>query len=82
MLLKYNPARVTLHHNLFVGATIRNPQVQIDDAGTPATDTTLDMRNNFVRDWGTGFGTMVWLGARANVVGNYYAAAGGDAGTP
>ena len=73
MLIKYDPARVTLHHNLFTQARQRNPQVRIDDAGTPATETTLDMRNNIVFGWVGGYGTLVWHGPRANVVGNYYA---------
>jgi len=71
MLIKYNPWRVTLHHNLFTESATRNPQVRIDNAGTPATDTTLDMRNNLVWDW-TEYGTLVWYGPRANVVNNYY----------
>ena len=77
MLIKYNPARITLHHNLFVWGTTRNPQVRIDDAGTPATDTTVDMRNNLVWNW-TGYGTLVLYGPRANVVANYYATSVGD----
>jgi pectate lyase len=72
MLIKFDSPRITLHHNIFVSSRQRNPQVSIDDAGTPATDTTLDMRNNLVGAWGTGYGTMVWHGARANVVNNYY----------
>jgi hypothetical protein len=72
MLIKYNPSRVTLHHNIFVRARQRNPQVRIDDAGTPAADTTLDMRNNLVWDWGGGYGTLIWYGSRANVVNNFY----------
>ena len=73
MLLKYGISRLSLHHNLLVMARQRNPQVRIDDAGTPATDTTLDMRNNVVWDW-TAYGTIVWYGPRANIVDNYYAA--------
>jgi hypothetical protein len=73
MLIKYGVSRVTLHHNLFVAAQQRNPQVRIDDEGTVATDTTLDMRNNVIWDWRGGYGTLVWHGPRANVVANYYA---------
>lgn len=72
LLIKYNPSRVTVHHNIFTKARQRNPQVRIDDAGTPATDTTVDMRNNLVWDWGAGYGTLVWYGPRANIVNNYY----------
>lgn len=71
MLIKFNPSRVTLHHNIFTESATRNPQVRIDNAGTPATDTTLDMRNNLVWDW-SGYGTLVWQGPRANIVNNYY----------
>ena len=72
MLVKYNPSRVTLHHNLFVQGQGRNPQVRIDDANGVATDTTADVRNNVMTGWGNGYGTIVWYGPRANVVNNYY----------
>ena len=72
MLIKYNPSRISLHHNIFVHAQQRNPQVAIDNTGTAATDTTLDMRNNLVWDWAGGYGTLIWSGARANVVNNFY----------
>jgi pectate lyase len=72
VLIKFNPARITLHHNVFVKAAERNPQVRIDEAGTPATDTTVDMRNNLVWDWNGGYGTRIWYGPRANVVNNFY----------
>jgi hypothetical protein len=73
MLIKYDVARVSLHHNLIVDSPSRNPRVSVDDAGTLATDTTLDMRNNVVWAWGTGFGPLVHSGARANLVRNYLA---------
>ncbi len=74
MLIKYNPSRVTVHHNLFVASPERNPQVRIDDAGTQATETTADVRNNVVWDWGPGwgYGARVWFGPWANVVNNFY----------
>jgi pectate lyase len=72
MLIKYNASRVTLRNNIFVGGRNRNPQVSADDAGTPATDTTLDMVNNLVYDWKAGAGTAIHHGARANVVANFY----------
>ena len=34
MLIKYNPARITLHHNVLVGSLERSPQVRIDDTET------------------------------------------------
>ncbi len=79
MLIKFNPSHVTLHHNLFVNSIQRNPQVRIDNVGTVATATTVDMRNNLVWDWVGGSGTQVWHGPWANIVENYYAANGGDA---
>ncbi len=79
-LIKYRAQRVTLHHNLFIAATQRNPLISIDDVGTPATDTTVDMRNNVVWGWGSGHGTMVRNRARVNLVGNYYGDPGGDVG--
>jgi pectate lyase len=79
-LIKYGPRRITLHHNLFTHARQRNPQIRIDDPGTSATETTVDMRNNVIFDWQIGYGTLVWHGPWANVVANYYgspASAGG-----
>jgi hypothetical protein len=72
MLIKYRARRVSLHHNLFVAAKQRNPLIRVDEAGTPAADTTVDMRNNVVWDWGPGYGTLVSHGPRANVVANLY----------
>ncbi len=74
MLIKFNPSRVSLHHNIFVRAPQRNPQVAIDNSGTAARDTTVDMRNNLVWDWQRGYGTLIWHGAWANVVNNFYSA--------
>jgi hypothetical protein len=80
MLIMYNsPRRITLHHNLFIKAESRSPQVQTDGYGTPATDTTVDMRNNIIWDWSGGYGTRLRYGPRVNVINNYYAANGGDA---
>jgi pectate lyase len=70
MLVKYGPSRITLRHNLFLNTGTRNPQVENDDASTPATELMVDMRNNVV--WDFGVGTLVARGARANVVNNYY----------
>ena len=71
-LIKYNPSRITVHHNIFTQAAERNPQIRMDDEGTPAIDTTVDMRNNVVWDWGLGSGTRIFFGPRANVVNNFY----------
>jgi pectate lyase len=77
MLVKYDPARVTLHHNLFANSRRQNPDVAIDAFMSPALDTTVDMRNNVIWNWGDGIGTRIHLSARANVVGNLYANPGG-----
>jgi subtilase family serine protease/pectate lyase len=73
MLIKYNASRITLHHNLVAHAEQRNPVVSTDDDGTPAIDTTVDIRNNVIWDWGPGVGIMIYKGARANVIANYTA---------
>ncbi|MBI4489204.1 MAG: hypothetical protein HY694_08975 [Deltaproteobacteria bacterium] len=77
MLIKYNASRISLHHNLYVRGS-RNPQVSLEGSG-PATDTTVDMRNNVVWDWGFSYGTLVRYGPWANVINNYYENPGGDA---
>lgn len=71
MLIKYNASRVTLFHNAFVLGNQRNPQARQDDINGQATDTTIDMRNNVVTDW-VNHGTLCWVGARCNIVTNYY----------
>ncbi len=73
MLIKYNPARISLHHNVLVGSLERSPLVRISDTETGvATDTTADIRNNVVANWHTGYGTIVWYGPWVNVVNNVY----------
>jgi hypothetical protein len=74
MLIKYLPQRITLHHNLFVGASQRNPQVRMGDTTVAAVDTTVDMRSNLIWDWRGGYGTWIADGPRVNVVDNLYAA--------
>jgi pectate lyase len=78
MLIKYHPSRITLHHNMFLSARQRNPQVRIDDAGTSATETTVDMRTNLVWGWERGYGSLIWHGPWVNVVNNFYSSGGGD----
>ena len=83
MLVKYDPARVSLHHNLFANSRRQNPDVAIDAFMSPALDTTADMRNNLIWNWGDGFGTKIHSNARANVISNLYATPGtapGDQG--
>jgi subtilase family serine protease len=72
MAIKYGATRITLHDNVFVGNITSSPNAFVDNLGTPATDTTLDMRNNLVWHWGNGWGTAVHHGALANVVDNLY----------
>ena len=74
MLVKYNPSRISLHHNIFTRGDSRNPQVRIDDAGGVATQITADVRNNVIANWTNGYGTLIYFGAWANVVENYYTA--------
>ncbi|MGH7818700.1 MAG: pectate lyase family protein, partial [Candidatus Binatia bacterium] len=77
MLIKYEASRVSLHHNVFVDSQYRNPWVNNLDDGTPAPDTTVDMRNNLVWNWGnSGGGTGAECGANVNVVNNWYSSPG------
>jgi len=72
MLIKHNPSRVTLHHNLLAGSS-RNPQVRMDDSTTArASTTTADIRNNLVAHLG-GYGILAWYGPRVNIVNNFLA---------
>jgi pectate lyase len=84
MLLAFQQTRVTLHHDIFIAARQRNPQVSFDDSPARAqdTDTTLDMRNNIVWDWRGGYGARIRYGGTAHVVANFWGANGGDARTP
>jgi hypothetical protein len=85
MLIKYGGTRnVSVHHNLFTGRE-RHPLVSFsgDDPGCcVGTTLMLDFRNNIVWNWGRsngtqfGFGSRVDHGAWANLVNNFYQAAG------
>ncbi|MCI0633292.1 MAG: hypothetical protein L0206_05155, partial [Actinobacteria bacterium] len=72
MLIKYEANRVSIHHNAFVDSVFRNPWLSNLDDGRATTDITADVRNNLVWEWGTGAGTGVECGAKANVVDNFY----------
>ena len=63
-------SRVSLHNNVLIGSEAGNPTAFVNEAGTSAAATTLDMRNNIV--WGSGFGTVVYNGATANIVANLF----------
>jgi hypothetical protein len=80
MLIQDLPSRITLHHNLFIKSESRNPQIRMDGSGTPATETTVDMRNNVIWEWGGGSGTHIRYGPWVNVINNFYDANGRDAG--
>ena len=71
MLIKYNPSRVSVHHNVFTEGQTRNPQVRIDDLGGVATQITADVRNNVIAN-AIGYGTLLNVGAWGNVVNNYF----------
>ena len=72
MLVKYNPSRVTLHHNVFTESLDRSPEFKIDNDGGIARETTGDVRNNVIANWANGSGTLLLDGAWANLVNNYY----------
>jgi pectate lyase len=74
MLVKYNPSRISLHHNIFTDSLNRNPQFRIDNEGGVATETTGDVRNNVIANWANGYGTILHAGAWTNLVNNYYTA--------
>lgn len=82
MLVSYEPAHVSLHHNLFANSRRQSPDVAIGAFSSPAIDTTVDMRNNLIWNWGDGFGTKIHSNARANVIGNLYATPGAALGDP
>jgi hypothetical protein len=67
--------RVSLYRNLFMDGSQRMPMVKWSDIGEAAPEIVADIRNNLVWGWSWA-GTMVYAGARANVVGNYYHAPG------
>jgi pectate lyase len=79
-LIAYRPWRLTMHHNLFIGSEDRNPDVAYDYSGVPASDLTLDFRNNLVFDWDGGVGSHIQYGSRVNMVNNYFDAPKGDNG--
>jgi pectate lyase len=67
-LVKYGETtRIGFHHNLFYNSGNRLPAIH--GAGE------FDVRNNVFWQWGSS-GTALGLGARVNIVGNFYDAAG------
>jgi pectate lyase len=70
-LIKYETARVTVHHNLYINSENRSPHCGRSDTATslPA-EVVCDVRNNLV--WNYYKGTEVRTYGTANVVNNYY----------
>lgn len=76
MLIKYEAARISVHHNIFVNSQWRNPNVAYTDERSPnvAPGIVADVRNNLIWQWGnSGGGTILQCGAKVNVIGNFYA---------
>jgi hypothetical protein len=64
--------RNTMHHNLFINGKNRNPQVNYDNAPTPAApDTVMDFRNNLIWNF-LAYGTLARPGTSINIVNNFY----------
>jgi hypothetical protein len=71
-LIKYETMRVSVHHNLYVNSSDRNPHCSRGDGASALTpDTVCDVRNNIVWNYGTK-ATEIRGYARGNVVNNYY----------
>ena len=63
------PRWASVHGNVFAFGEERMPQAKHDAGMSP--DTMLDFRHNAIIGWRSE-GSLVWKGALANVVGNYY----------
>ncbi len=76
MLVSYAAKRVSVHHNLFIDGTDRQPAIN-QQYVTPSSETTADVRNNVM--WNiAGDGTTVRYSGRANVINNYYDGGSGE----
>ena len=76
MLISYAAKRVSVHHNLFIDGTDRQPAIN-QQYVTPSSETTADVRNNVM--WNiAGDGTTVRYSGRANVINNYYDGSSGE----
>jgi hypothetical protein len=71
VLIAANTQHISLHHNLIHDGYERLPKVVYSNGSGQSPGTQVDMRNNILWDWSS-YGTMLWGGTRANVVGNYY----------
>ncbi|HEV8718315.1 MAG TPA: CARDB domain-containing protein [Candidatus Binatia bacterium] len=77
-LLAYRAQHISMHHNLFVASSDRNPFMGYDYEGAVSSALNLEFWNNLVWDWGGGSGTRVTYGSKANMVNNYFYSPGGD----
>lgn len=81
-IIAFGARRVSVHHTFYAGPG-GNPLVA---GAVPAGETSADLRNNLVWNWGAsagseyGYGMEVDSGGRANVVGNYFETHGTYAG--
>ncbi len=69
-ITSYGANRSTYHHNLFINATSRNPQLSWKRTWDPPF-TIGDVRNNLIWNF-SDYGSTVLHGAWGNVVNNYY----------
>ncbi len=69
-LVEYGAKKISYHHNVMGFSNIRSVHVSAS-LTTPASDTTVDFRNNLVWGWGVR-ATTVEYGAKVNIVNNYY----------
>jgi len=69
-LIRTGLSNISLHHNLFVNGSERNPQ--FDDAEN------VDMVNNVIYGWATNYGTRTRNGTTGNIVANCYIAGPGS----
>jgi hypothetical protein len=79
MLITDHAKRISVHHNLFIKASRRNPWVDYDEVAE-APEIQADVRNNLMWDVSGGssnHGTVVFKGGKANIVNNYYKAVDG-----
>lgn len=72
LLIGSKSHRVTVYHNLFYRGVYRQPAVGYDDTGQATAPSVVgDVINNVIWDY-QGYGTTVYWGGKANVIGNYY----------
>jgi len=72
-LIRTGLTNISLHHNLFVNGSERNPQ--FDDAQN------VDMVNNVIYGWASNYGTRTRNGTTGNIVANKYIVGPGSDGS-